>query len=138
MCGEEDAPTKLMGDSDAPPKKEVRIFPPKVQSEPVERQPASAAAKRDRDKELIEEAEELVLSADLEGMTENELYRSLNAKISDVKNAIASSRHIVLMNNRLRHDEAFVDWEEGAQQLEAILTKLLKHAKKSQTASPPL
>lgn len=125
MCGEEDAPTKLMGDSDAPPKKEVRIFPPKVQSEPVERQPASAAAKRDRDKELIEKAEELVLSADLEGMTENELYRSLNAKISDVKNAIASSRHIVLMNNRLRHDEAFVDWEEGAQQLEAILTKLL-------------
>ena len=40
-------------------------------------------------------------------------------------NAVAASNRLMTLCERIYHDEAFVDWEEGANQLEQILEKLL-------------
>ena len=70
-------------------------------------------------------AEGIILAADLRGMTLEELNRQLNTTMVATKKAVAESKHIVSIDGKLVHDEAFVDWDEGAQQMENILEKLL-------------
>lgn len=74
---------------------------------------------------LTERAERTVLEADLEGMTIDALARALGTTMVATRQAVADSRHIVSLCGKLIHEDAFVDWEDGANRMEQILDKLL-------------
>lgn len=75
---------------------------------------------------LKQEAETYLLQCDLKGAAYDELQRELRYTMVGTKEIVAQSSHIIEMNKRLYHEDALVDFEEGANALEAILEKLLK------------
>ena len=75
---------------------------------------------------LRQEAEDYLLQCDLTGATYEELQNKLHYTMVGTKEIVAQSPHIIEMNRKLYHEEALVDFEEGADTLEAILDKLLK------------
>lgn len=74
---------------------------------------------------LTKRAEEIVLAADLDGISMENLYAQLRTTMIATKQAVADSPLIVSVAGKLIHKEAFVDWEDGANQMEKILDKLL-------------
>ncbi len=70
--------------------------------------------------------EEFLLSCDLEGATISKLQLALSLTMVGTKEAISQSPHILELDHRLYHDEAFVDFEEASDKIEDILDKLLK------------
>lgn len=74
----------------------------------------------------IEKMEQLVLDADIQGITYEELKNNLHTTMVATKQAVGNSVKIVEVRGRLIHEEAFVDWEDGADQLEKIIEKLLR------------
>lgn len=74
---------------------------------------------------LTEKAEKIVLAADLDGVSMDDLYNQLGTSMVATKQAVADSLRIVSVAGRLIHEDAFVDWEEGADQMEKIIDKLL-------------
>lgn len=75
---------------------------------------------------LRQEAEDYLLQCDLTGATYEELQNKLHYTMVGTKEIVAQSPHVIEMNRKLYHEEALVDFEEGADTLEAILDKLLK------------
>lgn len=71
------------------------------------------------------QAEAYVLETDLEGMTVEALSVKLHTTVVYTKKIIDQSMDIVSICGKLIHKEAFVDWEDGATQIEAIIEKLL-------------
>ena len=80
----------------------------------------------DVDSLLMQEAEDYLLQRDLEGATYDELQSKLRCTMVGTKEIVAQSPHIIEMNQKLYHEEALVDFEDGADALEAVLDKLLK------------
>ncbi len=78
------------------------------------------------DPSLTREAEDYLLQCDLTGATYDELQSKLHYTMVGTKEIVAQSPHIIEMNRRLYHEEALVDFEEGANTLESVLDKLLK------------
>lgn len=76
--------------------------------------------------EKMELIESYVLNADLRGVTVDETAVALELPVLTVKKAAAFSIDIVSINDRLIHKEAFVDWEIGADCLQAVLEKLME------------
>ena len=74
----------------------------------------------------IQEAEKYLLQCDLTGASYEDLQSKLHYTMVGTKEIVAQSPHIIEMNKRLYHEDALVDFEEGAETLEAILDKLLK------------
>ena len=74
----------------------------------------------------IEKMEQFVLDTDIQGITYEELKMKLQTTMVATKQAVGDSVKIVEVRGRLIHEEAFVDWEEGADQLEIIIEKLLR------------
>jgi len=73
----------------------------------------------------MHKAEKIVLETDLAGMTVDELSEKLHTTIVQTKKLIDQSTAIVSLARKLVHKDAFVDWEEGAAQIESIIEKLL-------------
>ena len=73
----------------------------------------------------VEKMEQFVLDADIEGITYEELKMKLHTTMVATKQAVGDSVKIVEVRGRLIHEEAFVDWEVGANHLEMIIEKLL-------------
>ena len=67
-----------------------------------------------------------MIQCDLTGATYEELQNKLHYTMVGTKEIVEQSPHIIEMNRKLYHEEALVDFEEGADTLEAILDKLLK------------
>ncbi len=78
------------------------------------------------DPELISKAETYLLQRDLTGVTYEELRKELHFTMVGTKEIVSQSPRIIEMNKRLCHVEALVDFEEGADALEAVLDKLMK------------
>lgn len=74
---------------------------------------------------LTERAEKIVLAADIDGISMENLYSQLRTTMIATKQAVADSPRIVSVAGKLIHEDAFVDWEDGANQMEKILDKLL-------------
>ena len=75
---------------------------------------------------LQTQVEQLVLAADLEGLTLDQLYAKMeNVTMVALKQIRDRSLKLVDIADRLIHVDAFVDWDEGAQKLDEILDKLL-------------
>lgn len=75
---------------------------------------------------LLQNVEQTVLNADLDGITQAELYREIHSPDVAIREAVSSSRKIALLAGKLYHEESFVDWDAGAGQLEKILEKLME------------
>lgn len=75
---------------------------------------------------LLPQMEEIVLKADMEGMSYNEIRDSLRITMAQTKQLVAESKRVVDVKGKLIHEEVFIDWEEGADALEAILDKLMQ------------
>ncbi len=76
--------------------------------------------------QLLQKAENYLLQCDLTGASREELKSELNCTVARTNEIVALSTHIIEMNKRLFHVDALVDFEEGADALEAVLDKLLK------------
>lgn len=73
---------------------------------------------------LIPQMEELLLNADLEGMGYDELKDSLRISMAQTKQIVAESKRVVDVKGKLFHEDAFIDWKDGADALEEIIEKL--------------
>lgn len=74
----------------------------------------------------IEEAESIVLSSDLDGIRLEELAQKIKVSVVGTRRIVQGSMSIVAVQDKLIHKQAFMDWDEGAQQLEFILDKLMQ------------
>lgn len=75
--------------------------------------------------ERITRVESYVLQSDLNGCTVEEVATALELPVLTVKKAVAFSMNIISICDRLIHKEAFIDWEVGADCLQAVLEKLM-------------
>ena len=108
--------------------KEAAETPPKQTPTPAntpEKKPLALPAQPAVPPETISQAEALVLKSDIGGISIDELSKQLGTTKTAAKNAVAASNRLVTLCEKIYHDEAFVDWDEGATQLEQILEKLL-------------
>lgn len=70
--------------------------------------------------------ESFIIQSDLAGVTVDDIVEHCNTSVLGIKNAVKASMNIVSVQNRLIHKEAFVDWEIGADCLQAMLERLMK------------
>lgn len=70
--------------------------------------------------------EELALSADMQGISYDDARDAMHVTMVATKQAAADAEDIVDIKGRLFHEEAFIDWEDGADQLEGIIDKLMQ------------
>ena len=75
--------------------------------------------------EILPLAESILIEADLEGLTIEELATRLNKSILSVKKLVQNSTNIVSICGKQIHKEAYMDWTVGANQMEIILNKLM-------------
>ena len=71
-------------------------------------------------------AEAALLNAELDGMTYEELQSALGVAMTATREAVDQSDCILLMNKRLYHREAFVDFEQAADEIALIIKKILE------------
>lgn len=60
---------------------------------------------------LLPQMEEIVLKADMEGMSYNEIRDSLRITMAQTKQLVAESKRVVDVKGKLIHEEVFIDWE---------------------------
>lgn len=75
--------------------------------------------------EHITRVESYVLQSDLNGCTVEESATALKLPVLTVKKVVSSTMNIIIICDRLIHKMAFVDWEVGADYLQAVLEKLM-------------
>ena len=136
MCGDNDPPIQIVVPAKVPAGKvEASVEQPsneterksEVEGTKTTEVPAEKPASKQEDVNSgdVAKAEQLVLKADLDGMTIEELCEELHTTMVATRKIASSAKHIVQLGEKLIHDEAFVDWEDGADQIEKILDKLL-------------
>ena len=100
--------------------------PPAVVPEPI----IPIVPKRDTDysneSDIQKTAEETVLKADLDGITYDDLQIALHATRVATKAAVEHSQVMIELKQRIIHRESLVDFDDGADELEDIIDKLLK------------
>lgn len=70
--------------------------------------------------------EQIILGADIHGISPETLKAVSGLTMRAINQLVAKSMHIIDMDGKLIHQDAFVDWEVGADQLYDILTKLMQ------------
>lgn len=74
----------------------------------------------------LSDIEQIVLQADMDGMSYDDLKDALQITMVLTRQLVAQSTKIVDIKGTLFHEEAFIDWEDGADALEAIIEKLMQ------------
>lgn len=92
---------------------------------PISEQIIGAQQPKKKDNPLLPKMEQIVLRADMDGMSYDDLKDTLQITMVLTKQLIAQSTKIVDIKGVLIHEEAFIDWEDGADELEAIIEKLM-------------
>lgn len=80
----------------------------------------------DQDQATIEKMNDLVLAADLDGMTLTALRDAMGLTMVETKRLLAQAAPIVDIRGTLLHQDIFLDWDEGVAQLAAIIDKLMQ------------
>lgn len=75
---------------------------------------------------LIQDVEKVVLDADLDGIALSALYGEIHASDCAIREAVSASSKIASLAGKLYHEDAFVDWDDGASQMEQLLEKLME------------
>lgn len=76
--------------------------------------------------EQIAKVEKIVLDADMNGVTYDNLYNILRLTMVATKTLVQKCKHIVEIKGKLYHEDAFVDWDDGAKQMSLIMEKLMQ------------
>lgn len=124
--------TPMVGQNAVPDQgtKQVNAEPePVVVSVAIKQEPAVAVALQRRPKKdnpLLGKMEQIVLRADMDGMSYDDLKDTLQITMVLTKQLVAQSTKIVDIKGILIHEEAFIDWEDGADALEVIVEKLMQ------------
>lgn len=74
---------------------------------------------------LLGKMEQIVLRADMDGMSYDDLKDTMQITMVLTKQLVAQSAKIVDIKGVLIHEAAFIDWEDGADILEDIIEKLM-------------
>lgn len=85
--------------------------------------PEQSAAKEEDP--MVVKVEEAVLEADMDGMSFDALSNTLWISMSWTKELVTKSKRVVDVDGKLIHEDAFIDWEDGADELEGIIDKLM-------------
>jgi len=96
---------------------------------PLKQEPAIAVAPqrpKKKDNPLVGKMEQIVLRADMDGMSYDDLKDTMQITMVLTKQLVAQSAKIVDIKGVLIHEEAFIDWEDGADALEDIIDKLMQ------------
>lgn len=75
---------------------------------------------------FIPQIEKYVLDADIDGVSYDDIKKVAGITMTAVKQYISNALHIVDIEGRLIHEQSFVDWEDGAEQLDRIIDKLIQ------------
>lgn len=78
------------------------------------------------DPEQIAMVEKIVLDADMDGVTYDSLYNTLRLTMVATKALVQKCKRIVEIKGKLYHEDAFVDWDDGAKQMCLIMEKLMQ------------
>lgn len=78
------------------------------------------------DPEQIAKVESVVLDADISGVTYDILYNTLGLTMVATKALVQKCKRIVEIKGKLYHEDAFVDWDDGAKQMCLIMAKLMQ------------
>ena len=78
------------------------------------------------DQLMINKMESAVMQSDMTGLDFDELRDILRETMTETKRLVALAKHIVEIKGRLYHEDALIDWTEGADQLESIMDKLMQ------------
>ena len=70
--------------------------------------------------------EKIVLDADMDGVTYDSLYNTLRLTMVATKALVQKCKRIVEIKGKLYHEDAFVDWDDGAKQMCLIMEKLMQ------------
>ena len=130
-CGEEipvinvSEPKKKEGPI-KPKKVEVSSIVKPINSISVEQIQPSQEPVQKRISAYVKRLEEIVLTADMQGTSYDDAKDAINATMVATKQAVADSKYIIDIKGRLFHESAFIDWEDGANQLESIICKLMQ------------
>lgn len=76
--------------------------------------------------ELIQDVEKVVLDTDLDGIALSDLYGEIHASDYSIREAVSAPSKIASLAGKLYHEDAFVDWDDGASQMEQLLEKLME------------
>ena len=87
---------------------------------------ATAHQPQKQDNPILSEMEQVVLRTDMDGLSYDELKDTLQITMVLTRQLVAQSTKIVDIKGILIHEEAFIDWEDGADELEAIIEKLMQ------------
>ena len=74
---------------------------------------------------LINELEKYVLKADMNGVSYDDIKDEMHTTMVETKQNVLRAKHIVDVKGRLFHEDSFIDWKDGANQLESIINKLM-------------
>lgn len=88
--------------------------------------PDSSQENESVDSEQISNAEKIVLDADMNGVTYDSLHNTLMLTMVATKSIVQESKRIVEIKGKLYHEDAFVDWDDGANQMCLIMEKLMQ------------
>ncbi len=70
--------------------------------------------------------EKIVLNADMNGVTYDSLYNALRLTMVATKALVQQCKRIVEIKGKLYHEDAFVDWDDGAKLMCLIVEKLMQ------------
>lgn len=87
---------------------------------------ASSQESESVDPEHIARVEKIVLDADMKGVTYDSLYNTLELTMVATKALVQKCNRIVEIKGKLYHEDAFVDWDDGAKQMFLIMEKLMQ------------
>lgn len=74
---------------------------------------------------ILSNMEQIVLHADMDGISYDALKENLQVTAHLTRRLVAQSMKIVDIKGGLIHEDAFIDWEDGADALETIIEKLM-------------
>lgn len=97
-----------------------------IASKPVVTPVQTSAVISSISQELIQDVERVVLDADLDGIALSNLYGEIHASDNVIREAVSASSKIASLAGKLYHEDAFVDWDDGASQMEQLLEKLME------------
>ena len=95
-----------------------------IQADPV--LPLSSQECENVDLEQIVKAEKFVLDADMNGITCDSLCNALRLTMVATKALVQKCKRVVEIKGKLYHEDAFVDWDDGAKQMSLIMEKLMQ------------
>lgn len=127
MCGKKnveafiDEPQKPASESKLVPIPSAATTKPAPAVQTVSEQPQPK-----KDNPATHKIEKYVLKADMDGVSYDDVKDAMGLTMVATRQLISEAVHIVDIKGRLIHEDAFIDWEDGANRMEAIIDKLIQ------------